>query len=647
MHSRNPALWLLAVALLAAGAFFLRQLGARPSPARPGAASVESRDRSGPVVPRGPEAPGESPGAAVAERTAVTSPAAGPPPAGSPSGESEPPTGLVVRGTVRFADDDTPAGGVRFQLRCPGGTLDVRADDQGRFRSEPRASPGIAQLVHRPSDPAGDYPTLLRFSPASVSLPASGGEEVAIELRLERPEAELPVRVLRLGGRSAAGATVELQLRHELRPGELTSRFTPIRTDEGGRARFALYDLELLRAAGLIARLVSTDGTGAPERLVSSYLVLDPSTWSGPRPGEVELVLEAAASLLVHARDESGADVPDERLWIQPEGPLPQLSIAGVETTDAAGRALFEGLPAGSYSVHRGTGPGQNPVRTELGTGERVELELVLPLQAERLAVAGRVVDEAGAPLADVSIRAHYGPREGPGDTTAAVTTDPQGRFELHAPPCNGVTLRSDEDIFGDEFVPALVEVPFGTTDVLFTRVRSIERRQIEFEIVDAATAERLDEALVMTYRAPNLGEYSFHRATGGLASPLCSLHPATTLVIELAGYRRATVRLEDLLAHEPVDGLRRIALDRGLLRRLRVEGLDPAGEQAPVSGALIRLGDRILGTTDARGEVQLDLYRWPEGPLTVEAAGFLPASWEPADGFADLEPGYVWLQRE
>jgi len=643
MRSRNPVVLLLVLALLAAGALFLQRLGSRPPSVRRDTATIgaEARSPSEPLVEPGPI---DGPSAATGAARTSPAPLSEPPPAtAEPRGEAGPPAGLALRGTVRFTDDGSPAAGVHFRLRFPERTLDVVADDQGRFRTEPRAAAGIVQLVHAPSDA---YPALLRFSPASFSLQGEAGEEVALEPRLERPEAELPVRVLGADGRSAPGATVELQLCHELRAGELSSRFTPARTDEEGRARFALYDLELLRGAGLIARLV-LEGPGARESRVSPYLVLDPSVWHAPRPAEVELVLEAAASLLVHSRDEVGAEVPDEALWLEPEDPFSVLSIAQVGRTDTAGRALFVGLPAGSYSVHRGTGPGKDPAHAELGPGERAELELLVPRQAERLAVAGLVVDEAGAPLADVSIRALYGPREGPGDTTATVTTDAQGRFELRAAPCDGITLHSDEDVFGDEFSPASIAVPFGTSDVLFTRVRSIARQKVEFEIVDAATAERLDDALVMTYRAPNLDDYSFHRATGGLASPLCSLHPATTLVIELAGYRRATVRLEELLAQEPVDGLRRIALDRGLLRRLRVQGFDAAGEQADVPGARVHLGLQVLGTTDAKGEVELDLYRWPESPFLVEAAGYVPARWEPADGFADLAPASVWLERE
>jgi hypothetical protein len=264
-----------------------------------------------------------------------------------------------------------------------------------------------------------------------------------------------------------------------------------------------------------------------------------------------------------------------------------------------------------------------------------------------RLAVAGQVVDAEGAPLAGIQVHAEYGPRDGPGETSASATTNAAGRFEFRAAPCDWVAVRSDRDLFGDEFDPPSVEVPFGAADVVFTRVRVVERQKIGFEVVDAVTRERLPGALVMTYRAPYLGEYAFHRADEGLATPFCPLHPGTTFVIDLSGYRRARVSLDELLEQEPVEGLRRVAMDKGLLRMLHVEGFDASDQQAAVPGARVRLGARVLGVTDAAGDLLLDLYTWPEAAFTIEADGYQPVTWRPSDSYAELEPAYVWLERE
>jgi len=166
-------------------------------------------------------------------------------------------------------------------------------------------------------------------------------------------------------------------------------------------------------------------------------------------------------------------------------------------------------------------------------------------------------------------------------------------------------------------------------------------------EVVDAASGERLDRVLLMIYRAPNLEDYSFQRTKEGLTSPYVADHPGTTIVFEHHGYRRISATLAELEKLVPVDGPRRVLLERGLLRTLHVEGNDENGESAPVAGAAVRLEGRLLGRTNEAGELTVDLHTWPEQGLTVEAEAFAHATWLPREGFADIEPAWVWLERE
>ena len=559
---------------------------------------------------------------------------------------ASPSSGLVVRGLVRFAGDGAPAAGVRFVLHHAGGHLIVDADDQGRFETAPVVSPGVARLWHKQTETPGPYAWRLAFEPSSIALAGSSGEVVEVELTLLAPEAVLSVEVVTLGGQPAAGASVQLELQHEPRPEEFAHRMDLLTTQADGRASFALLDLEHLRAAGLIARRVESAPDGRQRWLVSEHLRLElpvlPERLSLP----LRLVLDEAGSLLARVTTADGEAVPDEGLWIGTGDQHLSSWCGSVPRTDERGEALVLGLTPGEYELGLIESPGGERRRVALRRGEQSQVEFVLPAVDTRLAAAGRVVDEAGQGLAGAQVHVRYGPRPGPGDMSGFTSTDADGRFEFRAEPSQGLTLTANRAVFGDEFEPESIELPFGSREVLFRRVRAVTREAVSFEIVDAASGERLDGALVMTYRAPDLGMYSFHRSRAGLASPLCSDHPGTTLVIELAGYRRATTTRAELLA-QAVDGaLPRVALERGLLRRLHVEGEGPDGESAPVVAARVLQGGRLLGRTDAAGELEVDLYSWPEDGLGIEAEGFESASWLPSEGSAELEPAFIWLQR-
>ena len=347
-------------------------------------------------------------------------------------------------------------------------------------------------------------------------------------------------------------------------------------------------------------------------------------------------------------KDTEGAPVAGKWTFVLTDDPHLYLLNKRTQESDERGEILVRGLPPRTYTIRPlESSPGGTGPEVVVHPGEISEVEFVLPATRRQLAVSGAVVDEAGEPLGGVHIHVEYGPRAGPGDTSATAYTDKEGHFEFHAAPCDGLTVTANRDLFGHQYDPASLELPFRALDVQFRRVRKVELTQVSLEIVDSVSGERLDRVLLLTYRAPNQEGYSFHRAKEGLASPFIADHPDTTIVFELTGYRRFSASLEELEKLEPVEGLRRVRLESGLLRALHVEGDAEDGEAAPVVGAVVLLDGARLGSTDEAGEFLVDLHSWPEQGLTIEAEGFSPATWLPTEGFSDVPPAWVWLERE
>ena len=637
---------LLLGALGALGALLFVRLERDSSGAAPGPRAVEPRTAAaspGTVsVDEPPSAPDET--AAVREGAQR---AAAPPPseAESPVSPDAAEALVALRGFVRWSDDETPLGDFEFVLRGPGEVVATRTDASGYFETGRNVAPGVLLVLHRPSPAGGPYRERLTLVDDRIPVHGDPGETVNVELRVRRPEALLTVRVVHRDGRPEPSASVELALAREIRPGEMRHLAVADRTDEEGAARFALVDLERVRTIELVAREVGALPEGRSP-LVSAPTKLEVSLHEALLQAPVTLVLDAAGRLLIRVVDETGGPVAGKKvLAVLPDSDV-GIEVDAIPETDEQGEVLVEGLPPGEVALWILDTPVESAVRVDVAPGETREVELVLVGGGPRLAVSGLVVDEDGEPLPGVSLFVEFGPREGPGLANASFRSDAAGRFEIDAEPCDELTIRADRDLHGDEFDPAFHVLPFGTRDVLFRRTRAYAVNEIAFEITDSVSDERCVGAVVMTYRAPRQEIYAFHLADEGLASPRCSSHPATTLVVAAPGYRRTTLALSDLLSQEPRDGLRRVALEKGLLRRLHVAGDDPGGEARPVRGARVLEGRLLLGETDANGDFQVDLDLAPEHGLTIEAEGFRPVSWHQSDHLPDLEAAWIWLER-
>ncbi|MFT7543039.1 MAG: hypothetical protein ACI9K5_004022 [Gammaproteobacteria bacterium] len=562
-------------------------------------------------------------------------------------------SGLTLTGVVLFADDRAPAAGVSFVLRYDGGYQVIHADATGRFRSEAGVTPGRVSLMHRKTAAQGIYQGRHRFAPAAVSVIGQPGTEVAVELTLQRPEAQLLVRVVHLDGSPAEGAQVEFEVQRETRSGAHVPEAEPVfdhyvdvsPTQADGLTSFALYDLERTRALGLQARLEPTAAN--PELTVSRHHTMEIPLRAELLTSPVVLVLDLAGSIRVEVLTPNGQPLGGQKVWVGSADDLLAAGLGPLRTTDQQGQVLLEGLVPRDYRVGLLGDP--SAVMREVTVDAGVEHPIVFTGSGgvQQLAVSGRVIDEEGQTLPGVQIQVTYGYREGSGVESMTSSSDAEGRFAFHATPADGLTVSSSRDIFGDVYEPVALDLPFGTTDVVFQRRSSYPVGELLFEVVDAQSRERLQDVLVMTYRAPHRNSYAFHRPTNGLAAPRCSAHPQTSFVVEVLGYRRATFLRSELLNQAPVEGIRQVKLDRGLLRRLHIAGEDAEGATIPIAGARLFVGTKAIGRSDSNGELLLDVYAWPQSSLRVEAAGFEGATWDPADDRADLEPAFIWLTRE
>lgn len=547
----------------------------------------------------------------------------------------------ALRGVVRRASDGTPVAGLDLMVDFGRNVERVRTDAEGRYATSGPARTGVIEFRHRRTAPDGDYPLRLRLTPASATVE---GPDAVHDLTLVDPAAVLCVRVEDRRGAVEVGATVHVETMYPGRGDASIHDLDQMSTDEAGVARFALYALEGLEALGVSARV--GEPWESPTRVSALHLLPLPLV---PRAleSDVVVVVEEPASLLVRVSDLEGRPVAGVEVGMDDDVHALAWPITPRVHTDERGEATAPGLIAGRYLVwlpaHADGGGASQSV--DLAMGERAELAFRIEASRKELAVSGRVVDTAGAPVerARVSVRA-VGVDDGWRET---VTSDPEGRFEVHAPRVESVRVAPAGGVFDDDLEPLEQVVPFGSIGVELRRTRAVELVELPFEIADAATDELVPGALVMTYRRPRLGDYSFHRAVDGRASPRVPDHPDTAFVLEAKGYRRLEVSLADVRAKASEGRVPRIGIERGLLRTLAVVRERSEGTSEPVAGVRVTSDGALVGTTDARGSVTLDLDAWPTGPLTLRAPDGTETNWEPSDGFADLAPAVVELPRD
>jgi len=565
-----------------------------------------------------------------------------------------PPDGIALQGTVRWADDGEPLADLRLVANGAGAVrFAVVSDGSGRFASEPVLGSGRLRLwIAEPREPAPGArpPAGLRLEQEAFLVPGDA-PRFEVDLRVRRPALRLDVDVRDRGDAPVAGAEVSLEIVARPDPaspgaGRSASPEHDVwrrATDAAGHVAFALYDVESIQTLGLFAASRDPEGRA----LASEHLVLEPPGGLGPVLTE-RLTLDEGARLRVRVLDEARNPIAGMWVWLE-VGDEPLFAwLPDGGATGAEGELLLEGLPPRSYVVATGNDSGAVRRRVELARGVESELELVLGQDlAPRLAAAGRVLDESGAPLPRSLVTALVERSTGGPPLRVTRSTDARGRFELHAAVGPRVTVLLDGDLQGDEYAPRSLAVPFGTRDLEFRRITRLPRHELDLELVDAATGERLEYALVLTERAPGTPEYEFVGVVGGLTTLVVSEHPDVRLRVDAVGHRSRALVPARLFDPEGERRLHRIELEPGLRCGLLVVSGSPGDAPGtPLPGAAVRDGARLLGLTDGAGRLEVDTAVWPSGPLRIEAPGHRASSWSPSDGLGEPGPIVIELMR-
>jgi hypothetical protein len=392
--------------------------------------------------------------------------------------------------------------------------------------------------------------------------------------------------------------------------------------DERGRVRFDRLgelrgDLAALEAQLGVA-CTATDGAGN----ASPELVLEPPVEPGPHL----LVLAAAAAVTIEVVEGSpalavaGADVHLDRVGRDSDHPVRA-------TTDTRGLARLDGLAPGEWSYYVQPEGAEHNVRgtVELAPGEDRTLIVTLDEGEEALAVAGRFVDEEGAPI-EVGRDDH--PKLWVGadltDFGLATAPDADGKFRVYLPRSAEVVVRN---FGGHRYEPEVARVPFGTQDLVLRRLERFDSRTVSVEVRDGADGALLNEAQLTVYdhdaRTANGMSLVRRRGPGRLETTLLA-RPGTRLVLWADAY---APRFMDLpRSGATADAPFVVHLERGGLRELYL--LDAATLQ-PLEGVeLVAEDGATVATTDAAGRaaVRVDHVGW----LSLRRAGFASERFHP-----------------
>jgi protocatechuate 3,4-dioxygenase beta subunit len=220
-------------------------------------------------------------------------------------------------------------------------------------------------------------------------------------LAVEVPTPE-PLHVELKRARSLAGRVVGP--RGEPVPGALLSRIEELRI--GGGSQGSAFTLGQTGADGTFRVTGLAPGTLNLEVSADGYRTRRTGGVQIPEDRDVEhleVTLEPGVILAGRVLDSLGEPVGDANVWVHPERPRREMTfrMPGPTRTDGEGRWQVDGLDPGAVRVDASHQRGRATARLLLAPGEN-HLDLTLPAG---VAVAGRVGDEAGAPLPNVILR--------------------------------------------------------------------------------------------------------------------------------------------------------------------------------------------------------------------------------------------------
>lgn len=320
--------------------------------------------------------------------------------------------GVRVHGVVRDAAGAGPVPGAVIALlpAAPFEPDPVRTDAAGHFEAYVPPGPLSYRVVHVPAPFLGP-PAFLATRP--VEVPAGIAGFAIPDIAVTRG-VEVAGAVVDAAGRPAPGARVVASW--TFFDGRIRApRSASALCDDAGRFRAGPVD----PAAEL--SLVARSGPDSSE--------VTPARAGDPAP--VRLALRPAATRALDGRvvDRDGRPIPGAsvRAWFVPR-PGDEAEWAEA-SADEAGRYRIAGLPADARLHAVACAPGFLPGRArpvEPGAGGATLPDLALAVESARVAVAGRVVDAAGRPVAGVAVSTW-------GDVACPIRarTDDAGRFRL------------------------------------------------------------------------------------------------------------------------------------------------------------------------------------------------------------------------
>jgi hypothetical protein len=442
------------------------------------------------------------------------------------------------------------------------------------------------------------------------------------------PDARVKVDLFRTSGRADEAATRVVNLAAV--------------SDANGCARVELEpDLALHCRAWIAAARM-------PELACKANRVLDPPLAANPHT--IELL--PTGSILVRVTDRTGRPAMGISVEARARSELPIPALAPVRS-DANGELRFDELPAGTYVV-TALGPRASPgSRAVLNTGRGVcvDVEIVIEDSAREVAVSGVVLDEHGEGLANVYVRCRTLPK----GEIETLDTSKDGTFELVSTRTETVELALVQGMFDiDEFEPMRIEVPFGSTNVSFRRVRVLPRISVMVRLVDADDRHVLaDGSATLCPRGRHGG---VNETSGQPLYVLGKLHPDWIYILRAPGHKSRVGSLEELQRMAEAQQVTRsfpmppnevivmrsveLALEKGFDEEFAVRESQNA---EPIAGVMMTTSDGDSQTTDAQGFVAARAPTWPRS-IKFEHEGFVPVEVVLKDGFHSN--GEILMQR-
>lgn len=481
--------------------------------------------------------------------------------------------GARVAGRTVDGHTGEPVAGVTVRLRgFVRGSSFTKSDAEGRFELVGIEPGGQVLVATRPG-------LLCIGQPTEVEVQLESGESVeGIELAMSAVIEVSGLVVRNTDGEPVQGARVSLEANGGRVLAKVTNRSGQFSFDAcrlGEERVYAEWKRDGEEWVSSLIELESTDGVAEP----------------------VTLRLVRAAAIAGTVVDSSGEALPNQRLNLR--------GLNGTSyymNSDAEGRFEFGGLPPGSYVV-----PGQV---VECSPGEMVEgLVWTVPRVRLDLAVRGRVVDVAGAPIAGARVSGL-----GRGGTRT-VTTGSDGRFEVRGRTAYGVTVRCEG------YSQRRVELGTGadSLEVVLHPTVTVSGR-----VIDRRTREPIPEFEIGVRVA---GEpYSRQLELAGIDRRLSPdgafvlrgvPTPEALVIVKASGYCMAWERVQNATSVMPIE----IALEPAP----ELRGVVVDGDGRPVAGAEIHVdraprrtatGSQALAVTDTEGRFTLDFLVEPTGTL-------------------------------